>query len=195
MSLFVAIRPAEEAIAHLAAVLDPLQASMADGDLHWQSPDRWHVTLAFLGDIDASTIARLTGRLEALGSTRAAPGPVQLASAGVFSGQVLWVGVTGLEQHAGAGLSALAAAVRSAASREHVDLDHRRWRPHLTVARDRRREQSGDSATGAQSAAVKLDSYSGPAWFVDDIRLVESTGGPHPAHTVLHRTHLARASQ
>ncbi|WP_433263845.1 2'-5' RNA ligase family protein [Actinosynnema sp. CS-041913] len=137
-------------VAELAEALRPLRAEYPD--LKWSTPSRWHVTLCFHGD-DAEP----AGRLDAL---RGLPSPtVRLVGGGTFSG-VLWIGVDGplrpLAEAAGAGAD---------------------WRPHLTVARSRRR--------GTRWPHVV---FTGREWTVTEVALVRSH--PSVGYEVLDRVPL-----
>lgn len=82
------------------------------------APERWHITLVFLGDRDEEVG-------DALASVRAAPFELHLAGSGSFPG-VEWAGVAGnLEA-----LSALATEV-AVACRVQQGV----YRPHVTLAR------------------------------------------------------------
>ena len=62
MRLFVAIAPPAAVLDDLDALAAPLRAGRQD--LRWTSREAWHVTLAFLGQVDESAAARLLPRLE-----------------------------------------------------------------------------------------------------------------------------------
>lgn len=163
--LFVAIWPSAEARSALAAVVGPIRADYPD--LRWQAEDRWHVTLAFLGQRSAPATARRIGRL-----AMPAAGPLTLTGAGTF-GSVLWVGV----EH-GAWLSDLAAALRRA-----LDVPEERFRAHVTVARGR----GADPRAPARAAVPALAGWRSPAWLPDSLTLVHSRTGPHPEYRVVSR--------
>ena len=110
MRLFVAVWPPEDVRAAIAAHPRPEVAGV-----RWTTPDQWHVTLRFLGDIelaDAPTLPETSGERATMG-----PATTRLGR------QLLAVPV--------AGLDALAAAVLWPA-------DDRPFRGHLTLARARR---------------------------------------------------------
>jgi 2'-5' RNA ligase len=170
--LFVAIWPDAGARAALRGDLAAAQA--AHPALRWQPEERWHVTLAFLGDADTGAAAR---RLEALarhGLPEAEP--VRTIGAGVF-GSVLWVGL----DH-GPWLRDLAGRVQ-----DTLHVEDRRFRAHVTVARGR----GADGSTLARAAAPTLADHLGPHWLPAEVTLVASRGGPDPAYHVRHAWPLA----
>src|SRR5260370_36273796 len=61
MRLFVAIAPSAAALDELDALAGPLRAGRPD--LRWTNREAWHVTLAFLGQVDESAASRLPRRL------------------------------------------------------------------------------------------------------------------------------------
>ena len=62
MRLFVAIAPPSAVFDELDALVEPLRARRLD--LRWTNREAWHVTLAFLGQVDEAAAARLLPRLE-----------------------------------------------------------------------------------------------------------------------------------
>jgi len=59
--LFVAVDPPVEAVAHLGAVVDTLEVSRANApgrSTRLAARDRWHITLAFLGDVPSDRVDR-----------------------------------------------------------------------------------------------------------------------------------------
>jgi 2'-5' RNA ligase len=180
MSLFVAIRPAAAALEHLERAVDPLRA---EPGLRWAAPESVHVTVAFLGRVPDERLPELETRL-ARAAARHRVLTLAVAGAGHFGTRVLFAKVDGDVD----ALRRLAASVVAAARRANVPVDERPYRPHLTLARSR-----GQSSL--RPLAEELDSYSGPAWTVDEVLLMESrptgvTGRP-PAYAVLSRHPLA----
>lgn len=160
MRLFVALRPAPQALAHLRAQRP-----------RWPSaPERWHVTLAFLGEV--------AGPEEVHTQLRRVTTPafdLRLEGSGTFgrSGPV-WVGVGGDVD----ALHDLQAAVARAVRAAGVELERKPYRPHLTVGRR------------GQPAPADLASYRGPSWRADEVELVRSDLGRTVTHTVLERYRL-----
>lgn len=179
--LFVAVDPPEAAVSHLGATVETLAVSRMNepGRSTRLAPrDRWHITLAFLGEVPA----RRTGRVaEALGiavAAQAAPESLRFAGGGTFgrgSFTILWAGLGGDVS----GLRRLAESVRRELRRAHVSFDHKGFRPHLTLSRPGNRVPA--DLVAADVAA--LQAYEGPLWRVDQVHLVASELGPQPHHT------------
>lgn len=162
MRTFVAVRPPAVAVDHLRAVLPS-----------WPSaPERWHLTLTFLGEV--SDPASLAPELTAV-CAGAAPLDLRLAGSGAFGrGGPVWVGVDGDR----VGLSALAGDLAQACRDVGIDVERRPYRPHLTVGR-----------RGRPSPA-RLAAYAGPSWTATEVELVVSLLGPVVEHRVLERLPL-----
>lgn len=141
-------------------------------------PDRWHLTLLFLGAVPEETVAPL---VTAVGGAVAAAPPMRLRLAGggrfgsVRRPQVAWAGLEGDV----APLVELAARLAGAARRLRLPVEDRPFRPHLTLGRWR----PGQPADGALTD--RLAGYRGPAWPVSEVRLYESHLGPRPVYDVL----------
>lgn len=165
MRLFMAIVPPPEALQHLAAALASAQAVQGEA-LAWTTTEQWHLTLAFLGEVDDLRRERLELRL-ARAASRSPPLDLRISAAGAFGSpkraRVLWAGVDGEVT----GLSHLVDSVRAAARRSGIPIDERRYRPHLTLARCR-------APVDVTPALEHLSSYAGPAWTADTIWLVRS---------------------
>jgi RNA 2',3'-cyclic 3'-phosphodiesterase len=160
--LFVAVGPPDDVLTHLAAAVDAVRADHPD--LQWVPPQRWHLTLAFYGEVPDADVGRASRRV-ARAARGVAPIPLSFTGAGRFGDRVVWVGVAGDVDR-----------LRSLA--EAAAVERRPYRPHLTVARVRR---GGDS----RAAADALSSYAGPGWSADEVRLVRSWLGPQPRHETI----------
>ena len=176
MRLFVALVPPADALDELAAAVDALRATPG---LRWTRPEQWHVTLAFLAEVDDRAREALTPRLERV-ARRHAPPTLALAGGGRFGGRVLWTRVDGDR----AALRRLADAVRAAARRCGLPVDTRPYRPHLTLARTLARAR--DPATDLAPLAAALDGFAGRPWSASDLHLVRSVLGAGPGRTAHH---------
>jgi 2'-5' RNA ligase len=169
--LFVALIPPDDVLTHLAAAIDAAAGPRDDGGggpLRWAGREQWHLTLAFLGQVEDATMVELTSRLERA-ARRHQPMELSVAGAGVFGSRararVLWAGIRGDRPE----LKALAGSVGAAARRSGISVDDRAFRPHLTLARSRLR-QGVDVTRFVES----FESYAGPAWTARELHLVRS---------------------
>ena len=144
--LFVAVWPPVPVVRALASLRGRDQPGV-----RWMTPEHWHVTLRFLGTVEAApavdALSRLAGRpgaLAVVGST-----PVRLGR------EVIALPVDGL--------GPLAAAVDTAFAGVGRDPEHRPFRGHLTLAR----------GTGVRGLAG-LRLAESLAWPVASVSLVRS---------------------
>jgi 2'-5' RNA ligase len=177
MRLFVAIAPSAVALDELEAVTMPLRDEWPQ--LRWTDRPAWHITLAFLGEVDEPAVARLAPQLEV--AARGNPAlALSVAGSGAFPGparaRVLWTGIAGDRD----GLGTLAAAVATgarAAGAPPPD-DGRGFTPHLTLARCR-------APADVHSLVAALAGYSGRPWAVTEIHLIRSLLGTRPRYEVI----------
>ncbi|MCW2598938.1 MAG: 2-5 ligase [Frankiales bacterium] len=155
MRLFVAVRPP-------TAVLESLAETLGR-----EVDDRWHLTLAFLGEQPGPEAFR-----DPLADVAAHQPPLVLSLTGgqTFGGRVLSAAVTGDVP----ALQELALHVRDACRSAGADIEDRRFRPHLTLARGR-----------GLSVPAALAAYQGPPWVVEGFDLVHSRLGRRAEHAVL----------
>ena len=169
MRLFVAIAPPPDVLDELDALAGPLRAGRPD--LRWTGRDAWHVTLAFLGQVDEAAATRLRPRLERA-AHRHHTFRLAFSGAGAFPAatraNVLWSGLSGDRR----ALAHLAESVAAGASRAGAPPPGRgrRFQPHLTLARCR----MPADVTGLVAA---LAAYQGQPWTADRIHLVRSRLG------------------
>jgi len=129
---FVAVPIGEALRADLRIAVDAWRG--LGTDLRWTDPDGWHVTLAFLGPIEAASVFRLIERLALVAAEHSAM-RFRTGGLGAFPAparaRVVWYGID--DEHGW--LAHLACDVAAA-----LDLDGTHtFRPHLTLARARRR--------------------------------------------------------
>lgn len=180
--LFVGMTPPEEALAHAAGAMDRIIPTAPD--MRWVPVERWHVTLAFLGDTDQDRLPKLT---EALNAVALGHGPLRelsLSGAGTFRG-ALWLGVASTQRHSPA--DRLARAVQRAMHSAGACVERRPWHAHLTVAR----WKPPADHRAARAAREALRDYAGPPFDIDRITLWQSQLGPDPSYTALHVCTLA----
>ncbi|WP_213454155.1 RNA 2',3'-cyclic phosphodiesterase [Rhizomonospora bruguierae] len=181
MRLFVAAYPPPEAVSDLSAAVGRLEIGQRAGagvNVRLATPEKWHITLAFLGDVAEERLPDVDAALRVATAPPAAPVPVRIAGGGRFGRgrfTIVWAGVQG-------DLVPLAKAVRRQLKRSRIGYDPKPLKPHLTLARPGDRMPA--EAVAADIAA--LNGYAGPQWSVEAIELVRSHQGPRP-----HYDHLA----
>jgi RNA 2',3'-cyclic 3'-phosphodiesterase len=169
MRLFVAVTPPSEALDELSSATAAMRSACPE--LRWTRPDQWHLTLAFLGEVDDDARTDLAARLGRT-ATRHPPMRLALQGAGRFGDRVLWTRVTGDV----VALRELAASVRAAARRARVDVEDRPYRPHLTLAR-------GREGSDLRPVVDALAGFAGRTWTAGELYLVRSHLGAGPGRT------------
>ncbi|WP_426561887.1 RNA 2',3'-cyclic phosphodiesterase [Angustibacter sp. McL0619] len=177
MRMFVALTPSPGALQELADFVEPRRD--ADPELRWSSADQWHVTLAFLPDVPERSLDDLQDRLARAALRRSAFG-LSVSGGGAFPdvarARVLYAG---LDLDDETELDRLATGARAAANRAGAGADGGRFRPHLTLARSR---HPHDLTRWVRV----LESYRGPLWWAEEIRLVRSRLGQGPGGRPVH---------
>jgi len=171
---FVALAPPEAQRAQLGAYLERCRA--AAPEFRWVAPESVHLTLRFLGRVEAPPLAALSVRLRGI---RYPPFVMRLGALGTFGGRrpsVVWLGlVEGVEPAA-----ALARALEAACAAVGLEPETRPFRPHLTLARARER-------SGAVLPELPPPPDMAP-WTATEMILFESRlGGGPPVYVPLER--------
>jgi len=159
--LFVAVRLPSALRAGIVEATRELRDTL-DG-VRWVPEEQLHLTLRFLGDVEA---ARVDGVAEALrrGVGDRAPFALELSGAGRFPSRgeprVLWLGVTRPPA-----LRAVHAAVEQSLATVGLEGDGRPFRPHVTLGRVRRGRRLSPSLSGVLdrvsfAAACPIKSFS-----------------------------------
>ncbi len=167
MRLFAALEVPAAVRERLDAAVAPLRERHPG--LAWSSRDGWHLTVAFLGEVVAppEDVAAVLAPVAA-----GAPAMIRLVlvTPGRFGRRVLWVGVR--DEPAGA-VAALGAAAQQALAEADLPVDFKEVRPHLTIARARRRASDVSATLVAAIPTVE------GAWTACELLLMRSVPGGH----------------
>lgn len=177
MRLFVALVPPESALDALETACAPFKA--ARKDLRWVRRDAWHITLAFLGEVDEIPLTRLVPRLERA-ARRHSAFSLSFEGAGAFPSarraSVLWGGLAGDRKTLGDLAATVSAAARRAGA---LPPDQgRKFRPHLTLARCR-------TPADVQPLVEDLSGFRGNPWQASEFHLIRSHLGPQARYETL----------
>jgi RNA 2',3'-cyclic 3'-phosphodiesterase len=133
--LFVAVEIPSVVRDNLAAVVEELRAVDAAGAKHnarWVRAENLHVTLKFIGNVDASKLDAIRAGLAEVGSGGAVE--LRFRGLGFFPNEkrprVLWAGIA-----ASADLAPLAAEIDARLEKLGILRETREFAPHLTLAR------------------------------------------------------------
>lgn len=188
MRLFVAVEIAPAVAAAAAALVDRLRARASRlaprSRITWVTADRLHLTIRFIGPVDAETADAVRQALAP--SLSQHPFGLTVAGVGTFPDKgpprVVWSGVTDGREP----LLAIERRVSERLARMGISTEERPYHPHLTLARIR-------DAAGLRSAAL-LDAVADTvlgATAVEAITLFESRlSSKGPTYVALQRTSL-----
>ena len=159
----------KHALSELRSQMPPQEA----GFVRWIRPDGIHLTLCFLGDVDADLIPAISERLSDA-AEKSGPFTLGLANVGAFPSlrrpRVFWAGLSGETER----LRLLHSRVQGALSYVGFAPERRRFDPHLTLGRLRRDSRPEDARwAGAAFGQVTLPEPV-PAIPVDSIILFRS---------------------
>ena len=170
-----------------------LQETLArsGADVKWVEPENLHVTLLFLGEVDAREAPRVC-QLVADGTRKHAAFPMTVETVGCFPNarrpRVLWVGVGQGTQE----LCALHADLEEPLTELGYRREERRYTPHITLGR----VKSDRPPDSLAMALARHAGWKGGEIDVREILVMSSELTPQgPIYTVLSRARLASSDQ
>ena len=188
MRLFFAVWPPEALRIRLWRALAPLRE--AAPDVRWVPPERYHITLRFLGDVAPPVVPRVTAAAETL--AREPVFPARLTRTGTFPRRgvprVYWVGVRS------GPLQPLRRRLDEALARRGVRGGDDRFSPHLTIGRSRGRRR-GSVRSGRRHPDPELRETCSD-FVVDAVHLVRSELFPTgPRYANIHCVELSTSQR
>lgn len=139
--IFTAIDISEEARRKVSAYIETLKKQFPKLRVGWDKPEKLHLTLKFLGDIDDEQLGKLTAAIEKTAREISAF-RLRIAETGVFPNQrkarVLWLGVKDEKGN----LRKLNEALENECEKQDFARETRDFKAHLTIARLREPEKS-----------------------------------------------------
>lgn len=170
--IFCAVELPGEVKSRVAERIKRLRSEFPHARASWEKPEKLHVTLKFLGEIEPSRTKDLSGAAS-LSASRVGPFQLTIADAGAFPphGQprVLWLGV----EDASGRLTALQRSLEDACAAAGFPREQRPFKPHLTLARLR-------SPRGARelAAAHRASQFEPQTFSVSELVVMRSELGP-----------------
>lgn len=166
--IFIAIEISEEAWRAADGHIDTLRLEYPYLRVGWERPEKLHLTIKFLGDIDEGQLVSLNEAVRRTAS-RVATAALRIGGRGIFPpgnrARVLWLGVEDI----GGEFRRMYATLETECERHGFNTETRDFKPHLTIARLREPQQS------AQLVQTHLQTYFEPVEFeVREIVIYES---------------------
>lgn len=166
MRLFVGLAVNEAVKQMLERLMLRLRAK--DDGLRWSTPDQWHVTLVFLGEVDDETRARL---VRELGEVRQPVLRLRIERLGTFER----AGILHAEVEVSPQLLRLYEGVAAAVKRVGLAVEERPYRAHITLARARNND--GKKTIARLRRSLEQQRISG-RWMAAEFLLYESQLSP-----------------
>jgi 2'-5' RNA ligase len=181
--LFVAIRVPEEVKATIEKTQAKLRWVLPNQSVRWTNPDQLHLTLKFLGSVEAQRVIALT---EALRAACQGFAPLELSAAGMgcfpnlHRPRVVWVGVTDAAEK----LALVQRAIETATRDYTEKAANERFTGHITLGRIQNLRVQGTQ--DLIEVATDLATRSFGAWTAAKVELFRSQLSPQGArHTTL----------
>ena len=138
----------------------------------WERPEKIHITLKFLGDVEVSRVEELS-RAAGRAAAHVEPFELTIAGPGAFPPhgppRVLWLGI----EDASGQLSSLHRSLEDECAAAGFQRDSRPFKPHLTLARIRTPHSARELA-----AAHRASSFEPQRFNVSELVLMRSELGP-----------------
>ena len=170
--IFCAVELPGEVKSRVAEHIKRLRSEFPHARASWEKPEKLHLTLKFLGEIEPSRVEDLSGAASHA-AARVGPFPLTIAGPGAFPphGQprVLWLGL----EDASGRLAALQRSLEDACAAARFPREQRPFKPHLTLARLR-------SPRGARelAAAHRASQFEPQTFSVSELVVMRSELGP-----------------
>ncbi len=165
--IFIAVDISDEARQMAASYIDALRRAFPKLRVGWERPEKLHLTVKFLGDVNDKELIEVRRSVENIAAAGFAFS-VSLGGTGVFppkgDPRILWLGAVD-NGH----LAPIASALNDEFARLGFERERRKFSPHLTIARLR------DPRASTELAAKHRAGVFGPVSFeVREIVLYES---------------------
>ncbi len=176
--LFVATTVPETVKARILEARRLLERSLAEGSARWARPEQFHLTLRFLGSVEATQLEPL---IDALRRSCREFGALKLKAEGIGffprprSPRVVWVGVTDAAQR----LPTLWASVQEATNPFTPEKPEDRFTGHITLARIKSIRPREAEALSSQAGELMARVFG--EWTSTEVALIRSQLSPHGA--------------
>ena len=187
MCLFIACDFSEETLARTSAIAKELRNKLRNEPIRWVSPELYHLTLQFLGDVPENKIKPIEAIIAAV-SEQYPRLPVRLSGAGCFpslrNAQTIWLGLDTNQQ-----LNLLVADLR-AGLKPLGFADDSTFKPHLTLGR-LNRDASNEQKARVAAQILAIKAFQTELDYFNEIILYKSVLTPSgPIYTALSRFSL-----
>ena len=143
--LFIAVDISDETRQAVAKYIDELRVKFRDVRVGWERPEKLHLTLKFLGDVEEANIEAV-GRVVSEVAKRQEPFTATMSGCGIFPNpgepRILWIGVEDGTRE----MARIAGDIDNAVAPLGFPREKRSYNPHLTIGRVREPRKGCDLA-------------------------------------------------
>lgn len=187
MRIFCALELPDDVRARVNAYLDNLRRSLAGARVRWETTEKLHLTVKFLGDVEATRLDDLTHAVSQT-TTRIKNFELMIEGTGVFplrgAARVLWLGV----KDPSGELARMRERLEDECAASGFAREERAFHPHLTLARLNQLPVAKARQAAELHLAAGFETSVFPA---NHLALVKSELRPSGSlHTVLSRHNL-----
>jgi RNA 2',3'-cyclic 3'-phosphodiesterase len=162
---FCAVELPDDVRSRVAEYIERLRSDFPHARASWEKPEKLHITLKFLGEIEPARLEDLSGAASRA-ATRAEPFRLTIDEPGAFPphGQprVLWLAV----EDASGRLAALQRTLEDACAAAGFPREPRPFKPHLTIARLRSPQGARELAAAHREAHFEPQTFNVPELIV-----------------------------
>jgi 2'-5' RNA ligase len=141
--IFISVNLSDEARSKVFDYIENLRKEFIDLKVRWDKPEKLHITLKFLGDIEVEKISEIVEVVEKV-AKRFSKFKLKITESGIFptvkKPRILWFG---LFDEKGS-LKKINDGLESELERIGFAKDKRNFKPHLTIVRLREPQKSGE---------------------------------------------------
>jgi len=153
---FIAVEIPESIKSRIERLQEPLRK--IEAKVSWSKPSNIHLTLKFLGGVEASRIERVSKAVERAASG-ISPFDLEVGGTGCFpsarSPRVLWVGLPDVSE----ALKQLYSNIETELDREGFPREKRRFSPHLTIGRVRAQHNAARVAEALIASGFEPETF------------------------------------
>ena len=185
LRLFIAIETPTDIRPQLGAIRDHLKSSNAG--VKWESDEKLHVTLKFLGNTDDQLLPQIVYTIEGVGQ-RSAPLEVRYKGVGCFpnptSPRVIWIGVEDQKDN----LNPVQREIESSLIHLGFEREEKEFHPHVTLGRVK-----GTSGINSLLRTMESITFESQPVTIREIALIKSELHPEGSiYTTLKRIPLGK---
>ncbi|PLX32889.1 MAG: RNA 2',3'-cyclic phosphodiesterase [Ignavibacteria bacterium] len=170
---FIALYPDPAARTHITDFLRELRTR--DRSVRWEHPDKVHITLKFLGDVEAAVLDAITADLKARIADQSTFS-ARIDRTGAFPNlrraRIVWLGFAGEEQQ----ILQLQRGTEEVCAAHGLEPEQKKFTPHFTIGRVRRNADIGSLENDIAACSFQPV----PVQFTA-VRIMESTLTPQGA--------------